>query len=206
MNSEFYFQYNELGQPLFYFEFIGDFNYTFFTTSFIGVDSEAYFERAIDYPVICCLEKKEPDKDFFFELLDLDTQKYLYFEDSMKHDFILPRYIKRNQLDLNSFKSDRHILKKLQTDGEFRSEEFASNVIANYLNSIGVNKFELFMNTKLQEISKSAFYEKMFDVLTLDELFATEEFYRCEIGLYELFFYRREAGKYRCWLKQIVFK
>ena len=206
MNSEFYFQYNELGQPLFYFEFIRDFNYTFFTTSFIGVDSEAHFERAIDYPVICCLEKKEPNKDFFFELLDLDTQKYLYFEDSMKHDFILPRYIKRNQLDLNSFKSDRHILKKLQTDGAFRSEEFATQVIANYLNSIGVNKFELFMNTKLQETSKSLFYEKMFDVLTFNELFTTDEFYRCEIGLYELFFYRSEEREYQCWMQQIIFK
>jgi hypothetical protein len=206
MNNEFYFQYNELGQPLFYFEFIRDFNYTFFTTSFIGVDSEAHFERAIDYPVICCLEKKEPDKDFFFELLDMDTQKYLYFEDSIKHDFILPRYIKRNRLDLNLFKSDRHILKKLQTDGEFRSEEFASHVIANYLNSISLKKFELFMNTKLQEISKSVFYEKMFDILTFDELFTTEEFYRCEIGLYELFFYRCEVGEYQCWMKQIVFK
>ena len=206
MNNEFYFQYNELGQPLFYFEFIRDFNYTFFTTSFIGVDSEAHFERAIDYPVICFLEKKEPDKDLFFELLEIDTQKYLYFEDSIKHDFILPRYIVRNRLDFNLFKSDRHILKKLQTDGEFRSEEFASHVIATYLNSISVKKFELFMNTKLQEISKSVFYEKMFDVLTFDELFATEEFYRCEIGLYELFFYRCEVGDYQCWMKQIVFK
>jgi hypothetical protein len=62
------------------------------------------------------------------------------------------------------------------------------------------------MNTKLQEISKSTFYEKMFDVLTLDELFTTEEFYRCEIGLYELFFYRCEVGEYQCWMKQIVFK
>jgi hypothetical protein len=202
MNNEFYFQYNELGQPLFYFEFIMDFNYTFFTTSFIGVDSEAHFERAIDYPVICLLEKKEPDKDIFFELLDIDTQKYLYFQDSIKHDFILPRYITRNRLDLNLFKSDRYILKKLQTDGEFRSEEYASHVIANYLNSINVKKFELFMNTKLQEISKSTFYEKMFDVLTLDELFTTEEFYRCEIGLYELCFYRNEDGEYKCWMRK----
>jgi hypothetical protein len=46
----------------------------------------------------------------------------------------------------------------------------------------------------------------MFDVLTFDELFATEEFYRCEIGLYELFFYRCEVGEYQCWMKQIVFK
>jgi hypothetical protein len=120
----------------------------------------------------------------------------------MKHDFILPRYIKRNRLDLNSFKSDRHILKKLQTDGGFRSEEFASNVIANYLNSIGVKKFELFMNTNLQETSKSAFYEKMFDVLTFDELFTTDEFYRCEIGLYELFFYRNENREFKCWMRK----
>ncbi|MFM7662823.1 MAG: hypothetical protein ACKO7P_15465 [Bacteroidota bacterium] len=40
---------------------------------------------------------------------------------------------------------------------------------------------------KLQETSKSLFYEKMFDVLTFNELFTTDEFYRCEIGLYELF-------------------
>jgi hypothetical protein len=73
MDNEFYFQYNELGQPLFYFEFIGDFNYTFFTTSFIGVDSEAHFERAIDLDDCCridlslCgneieIEKKTPPK------------------------------------------------------------------------------------------------------------------------------------------------
>jgi hypothetical protein len=94
----------------------------------------------------------------------------------------------------------------LQTDGAFRSEGFATQVIANYLNSIGVNKFELFMNTKLEAISKSDFYEKMFDVLTFNELFTTDEFYRCEIGLYELFFYRCEDGEYQCWMKQIVFK
>jgi hypothetical protein len=62
------------------------------------------------------------------------------------------------------------------------------------------------MNTKLQEISKSTFYEKMFDVLTFDELFTTDEFYRCEIGLYELFFYRNEEREFKCWMKQIVFK
>ena len=47
MKSEFYFQYDERGNPLYYFEFVPEFNYTLFTTSFIGTETELYFERSI---------------------------------------------------------------------------------------------------------------------------------------------------------------
>ena len=104
MKSEFYFQYDERGNPLYYFEFVPEFNYTLFTTSFIGVETELYFERSISYPVDCFLEKKEPCKTLFFQFLDMDSQRYIHYVNPIEHDFIASRYLKNRRIDFNLFK------------------------------------------------------------------------------------------------------
>jgi hypothetical protein len=206
MKSEFYFQYDESGNPLFYFEFVPEFNYTFFTTSFIGVETELYFERSISYPVACFLEKKEPCKTIFFQFLDMDSQRYIHYVSPIEHDFIASRYLKNRGIDFNLFKSERYIIKKLQTNGVFSGEEYANAVISEYLNRLGKEKFETLMKTKLTRIGKKIFFEETFDKISFASGFTNNQFYSCSIGMYNLYFHQNDLGMYTCWLKQVKFE
>ena len=206
MKGEFYFQFNEIGTPLFYFEFIPDFNYIFLTTSFIGVDTEAYFERSISYPVDCFLEKKIPCKKLFFELLDLDSQRFINYIDPIEHDFIASRYVNNRRIDFNLFKSERYIIKKLQTNGVFSGEEYANTVISEYLNRLGKEKFETLMKTKLTRIGKKNFFEETFEQISCTSCLTNHQFYSCSIGMYNLYFHQNDLGMYTCWLKQVKFE
>jgi hypothetical protein len=69
-------------------------------------------------------------KKLFFELLDLDSQRFINYIDPIEHDFIASRYVNNRRIDFNLFKSERYIIKKLQTNGVFSGEEYANTVIS----------------------------------------------------------------------------
>ena len=202
MKSEFYFQYDEIGNPLFYFEFMPEFNYTFFTTSFLRNNTEVHFERSIAYPVSCRIEKKIPCKKLFFDLLDLDSQRYIHYIDSLEHDFISPHYIKNKQIDFNLFNSERHIIKKLQNNGIFRSEEYANSVLSKSLNLLGKEKFESLMQSKLQAITKHDFFEGLFEKASTISFLTKGDFFMVRVGAYSLFIQQDTNKKFSCWLKK----
>jgi len=206
MKSEFYFQYDEIGNPLFYFEFVPEFNYTFFTTSFIGVDTEVHFERSISYPVGCSLEKKIPCKKHFFELLDLDSQRYIHYVDPLEHDFISPYYLINKQIDFNLLKSERYIIKKLQNNGIFRSEDYANSVLSKCLNQLGKEKFERLMQSKWQPITKNFFFEAVFEKSSTISAITQGEFFMASVGAYSLYIQQDINRIFSCWLKQYYFE
>ncbi len=202
MKSEFYYQFDEIGNPLFYFEFIPEFNYTFFTTSFLGINTEVHFERSIAYPVACRIEKKIPSKKIFFDLLDLDSQRYIHFIAPIEHDFISPHYIKNKQIDFNLFNSERHIIKKLQNNGIFRSEDYANSVLSKSLNLLGKEKFESFMQSKLQAITKHDFFEGLFEKASTISFLTKGDFFMVRVGAYSLFIHQDTNKKFSCCLNQ----
>lgn len=202
MKSEFYFQYDESGNPLYYFEFVPEFNYTLFTTSFIGTETELYFERSISYPVDCFLEKKEPCKTLFFQFLDMDSQRYIHYVNPIEHDFIASRYLKNRRIDFNLFKSERYIIKKLQTNGVFSGEEYANAVISEYLNRLGKEKFEVLMQSKLVLITKKIFFDGVFDMVSTINTLRESVFFMAKVGVYSLYILLDENRKFTCWLKQ----
>ncbi len=202
----FYCKYNEIGIPLHYFDFEPNTCFSLFETSFICDDTELFFERAINYARNSVIEDYPFNKKHFFELLELDSELYIYFQPKDTQDFIPARYLQNGILNEKLFKTELHFIKKLQRGGKFASEEIASQMLGNLMNAVGKETFEKLF-CMLIPIHKLAFFTTIFEVLAKNETlyfsdFVTDQFFSCSIGIYELYFYKDENECFTCWLKE----
>ncbi len=203
----FYCKYNEIGIPLYYFDFEPNTCFSLFETSFFSDKTEGYFERAITYARSSVVEDYPFEKKHFFELLELDSELFIHFHPKNVHDFIPERYILNGMLNEKLFKTELHFIKKLQRGGRFASEEIAGIMLSNLVNAMGIVAFEKLFCV-LIPIHKLVFFNTIFEVLAKNETlylsdFVTEQFYSCTIGIYNLYFYKDEKGVYSCWLKEV---
>ncbi len=90
----------------------------------------------------------------------MNIERYIHYVNPIEHDFIASRYLKNRRIDFNLFKSERYIIKKIQTNEVFSGEEYANAVISEYLNRLGKKKFEKLMKTKLIELVKKSSLKK----------------------------------------------
>lgn len=203
--KEYFYQYDEIGRPLFFFEFVSDFNYNFYSTSFISDESLNHFERALTYAMDCTVEGKLACKKTFIQLMELDSRRYLYYTSPLQRDFISSRYFNKRNLNLEQFKSDLQIIKKLQNNMLVNDFEYVNCLLSNMLNDIQLRKFELLMNTTLNDISRQEFVHRMDDFKQLD--FKNDnQFYVCCIGLYQLLISVSQKHQYSCLVKQVKFE
>jgi len=140
--NHFYFQYDETGKPLFYFEFARDTYYTIYESSFFSYNTDFFFERSIDYARDSVLEDYPLNIKFFYELLELDAQRYLFYENPIYHDFISKRYLIRTKVNFNLLKAEMRTLKMLQRQEEFKDLDYVSSIVSTCLNTLGKDKFE----------------------------------------------------------------
>ena len=200
--KEYFFQYDEIGRPLFFFEFIQDFNYNFYTTSFISDESLNYFERALTYAMDCTINKELACKNTFYKLMELDSRKFMNYTNSLQQDFISSRYLNNRKLNLDLLKSDLQIIKRLQNNMQIIDYENVNKLLSSMLNENQVRKFELLMNTNISAISRREFAHRIdmqLPVNFLDE----HHYYVCFLGLYELLIYLNPINGFICRVKPV---
>ena len=201
-----FFQFNEIGQPLFYIEFEENSYFTLFETSFFSDNTELFFERSVNYARSSVLKDFPFDEKLFFELLELDSQRYILCENPINFDFISERYLKGKEVDFQLLKSELQIIKKLQRGGVFKNLDYANNVLSNCLNILGKDKFE-HQFSKLTSIGKLHFFSHVIEFVTENRIryfseFTTDNYYVSKIGAYDIYCYQDEKGVFSCWLKR----
>lgn len=201
-----YFQYDEIGNPLFFIEFEANSYFTLFETSFFSDKTEFFFERSVNYARMSAIEDSPFDEAHFFELLELDCQRYIVYENPINFDFIDTRYLNGKNVDFQLLKSELQIIKKLQRGGVFKNLDYANNVLSNCLNILGKEKFE-HQFCSLTPIHKLHFFSHVFEFVTENRIicfseFTTDNYFVCSIGAYDIYCYEDEKGVFSCWLKE----
>lgn len=202
-----YFQYDEIGNPLFYIEFEGNTYFTLYETSFFSDKTEVFFERAIDYAQKSVIEDYPFDRKHFFELLEQDCQRYIVYENPINFDFIDTRYLNGKNVNFHLLKTEIYITKKLQRGGVFRNLDYANVIVSTCLNILGKEKFE-HQFCSLTPIHKLHFFSHVFEFVTENRImcfseFTTDNYVVCSIGAYDIYCYEDEKGVFSCWLKEV---
>ena len=91
---------------------------------------------------------------------------------------------------------------KLQNNGIFRSEDYANSVLSKSLNLLGKEKFESFMQSKLQAITKHDFFEAVFEKSSTISFITKGDFFMVRVGVYSLFIHQDTNKKFSCCLNQ----
>lgn len=146
------------------------------------------------------------DEAHFFELLELDCQRYVEYENPINHDFIAPHFIQSIDPRFDFLKAEIFIMKKLQRGGTIRNIKYASEIVANCLNLFGGNKFSHHFS-KLTPIKKRHFLLHVLNSETenstvLKSEFKTNNYFVCTIGVYDIYCYEDEKGVFSCWLRR----
>ncbi len=201
-----YFQYDEIGKPLFFIEFEANSYFTLFETSFFSDKTELFFERSVNYARMSVIENYPFDEAHFFELLELDFRRYIYYENPINHDFIPRQFIQEIDPNFYFLKAETFITKKLQRGGKCRNLNYANEIISNCLNILGKEKFE-HQFCSLTPIHKLHFFSHVFEFVTENRImcfweFTSDNYFVCSIGTYDIYCYEDEKGVFSCWLKE----
>jgi len=201
-----YFQYDEIGKPLFFIEFEANNTFALLETSFFSKKTERFFERSLNFARNRILENTLFNEAHFFELLELDCQRYIYYENPINHDFIPRQFIQEIDPNFYYLKAQTFITKKLQRGEKCRNLNYANEIISDCLNILGREKFE-HQFCELIPIHKLHFFSQVYEFVTEKSglcfsEFNTDNYLVCSIGAYDLYCYQDEKGVFSCWLKE----
>lgn len=150
---------NEVSDPLFYIEFIGD-TYSLTETSFFNDETSAYFKESIGYAQDCVILDEPFDEVKFKTFFERDVSVYLNFTPKEKRDDIPKKYVKDGYLLIDKFKNDKKLLHHFYWKEELIHERHRmkmERIFKTYMQHFGWDLFLQHLPLELNFISAEQF-------------------------------------------------
>ena len=197
---------NEVSDPLFYIEFIGD-TYSLVETSFFNEGTYNHFKESIGYAQECVIVDEPFDEVKFRTLFDRDVWVYLNFTPKEKRDDIPKKYIKDGYLMIDHFKNDKKLLQHFFWKEELFHERHRmkmERIFKTYMEHFGWNIFLKQLPFELNFISAEQFLKTWGFRMTESSKQELLERVKCRvrIGQKTSTYFVMLGGESFCWIKR----
>jgi hypothetical protein len=197
---------NEVSDPLFYIEFIGD-TYSLTETSFFNDETSAYFKESIGYAQDCVILDEPFDEVKFRTFFERDVSVYVNFTPKEKRDDIPKKYVKDGYFLIDKFKNDKKLLHHYFWKEELFHERHRmkmERIFKTYLEHFGWDQFLQHLPLELNFISAEQFIRTWGFRMSENSKKELLQSSTCRVrrGKHTNTYFVRLGGQSYCWIKR----